>query len=154
MQEIDNFIKKLVDDENILSWLNQNINGFNFNVKYPTTKETSAKIIWEIFKQKYSDGIFRFNNVLMWNAFPFHPYKAGNKNSNRKPYASEMEIGKSFLTELINIFELDKKQIYAIGRTAEKIIAKINNKPLYTVNYIRHPSHGGKNDCQTALMKL
>ena len=141
-------------DEKILIWLNENVDDLNFSVSKLPTSETSAQIIWQILKQKNIDNAFRFKNKLMWNIFPFHPYKVGNKNSNRKPNPYELNIGEYFLNELINIFSLKQNQIYAIGNTAAKTIKKINNQSLKFVNRIRHPSYGGKKDCQMALLNL
>ena len=39
----------------------------------------------------------------MWNAFPFHPYKERNEESNRAPLAKEVKVGKLFI-ELLNRF--------------------------------------------------
>src|SRR6266498_1739353 len=71
--------------------------------------EASATMVW---------GTIR--NIsplpLLWNAFPFHPFVAGNPLSNRMPTPAELEIGQRFLTRLIRLFDIE--QIAAIGNQA------------------------------------
>ena len=38
---------------------------------------------------------------LLWNAFPFHPFDAGNPLTNRMPTPAELEIGAPFVARLI-----------------------------------------------------
>ena len=42
----------------------------------------------------------------MWNAFPFHPYKEGNEESNRAPIAKEVKVGKLFIELLKRFFDI------------------------------------------------
>lgn len=106
-----------------------------------TTNEPSAKAIQEIIGDR--------KDIIMWNAFPFHPHEKGNNNSNRKPTSSELSIGYIHLNNLLLTFP---KLICfaAIGRTAEKqLTAKLS--PYTSPAYIRHPAHGGKTLCQKQL---
>ena len=67
-------------DEATLTWLSDNVSDF-FKcriISKPPTKEQSAQVIWEVLKQNDSNGMPKFNRVVMWNAFPFHPFEAGN----------------------------------------------------------------------------
>lgn len=99
-------------------------------------KESSASIVWNCLDEMQ---IY----PLMWNAFPFHPYK-DKTNSNRALNSHELKYGSEILQELINIFNIDKENIFAIGRKAEGIISSYDS--FDSVKYIRHPSNGGKND--------
>lgn len=84
---------------------------------------------------------------LLWNSFPYHPYKGNDKKTNRPPSADEIEIGRSFIDELKIIFDISEENVYAIGRKAQKALGF---KEDY--HYIRHPSYGGKEKCQDFLM--
>ncbi len=99
-------------------------------------KETSATIVWNCLDEMQT-------YPLMWNAFPFHPYK-DKTNSNRAPNSQELKYGSEILQELINIFKIDKENIFAIGKKAEGILSSYES--FNSVKYIRHPSNGGKND--------
>ena len=91
----------------------------------------------------------RANNVLMWNAFPFHPHKGSNKRSNRKPNAKELLQGEVFFTYFLQTFP-EVKCFGAVGRVAEKALEKGGYRCLY----IRHPAHGGKKECEKGVQKL
>jgi len=97
--------------------------------------DNSGTIVWDYLKDK--------NNLpLLWNAFPFHPYKKYNKLSNRKPNKKELEEGISYIIDLIEIF--DPKIIASIGRYGQNSLVKIF--PSKEIIYIRHPSYGGKKE--------
>ena len=85
---------------------------------------------------------------LMWNAFPFHPHKEGNEESNRAPLAKEMKVGKLFIELLKRIFNIADENVYAIGRKAQEQLGFSKEK------YIRHPSYGGKIECQEKIMSI
>lgn len=145
-------------DEATLTWLSDNVSDF-FKcrvISKPPTKEQSAQIIWEVLKQNDPNGIPKFNRVVMWNAFPFHPFEADNPDTNRPPTESELQIGKIFLMKLIDIFSMPQHQIkiYALGNVAAKTISKIMQMPLNSIDKIRHPAHGGKNKCQAGLISI
>ena len=110
-----------------------NNNGYKIiNVENPY-KESTATIIWQYFRNKEIVPFF-------WNAFPFHPYKNNNFNSNRKPNNDEILIGIKYLDILLNIFKNSLK-IVSIGDIAYNLL-----KNKYECKYVRHPSHGGKRD--------
>ena len=112
------------------------------DIKKPQ-KESSATIVWNCL-----DEI----NVypLMWNAFPFHPYK-DKTNSNRAPNSQELKFGSEILRELISIFNIDKENIFAIGKKAEASLSSFDS--FNNVKYIRHPSNGGKKDFIAGMNK-
>lgn len=95
--------------------------------------EISATIVWaEISKL--------MEQALIWNIFPFHPHATGDVKTNRTPTRTELEEGKSFLDDLLKIFDI--KKIIALGRKPESQLEKID----LPFSYIRHPANGGKND--------
>jgi uracil-DNA glycosylase len=102
--------------------------------------EISATIVWtEILKYK--------TQPLIWNIFPFHPFQNFKEKSNRTPTLMELGIGKLFLKDLLNIFEI--KKILALGRKSESQILDLNVK----YKYIRHPANGGQNEFAKGLKK-
>src|SRR5216117_1597052 len=56
----------------------------------PISTEASATMVWATIR-----GITPL--PLLWNAFPFHPFLAGNPRSNRIPAAGELIIGARFI---------------------------------------------------------
>jgi uracil-DNA glycosylase len=76
---------------------------------------------------------------LLWNAFPFHPFHAGDPDSNRAPTREELAIGERFISRLLRLFPFER--IVAIGNHASASLTK-----LAIEHYkVRHPSQGGKN---------
>lgn len=95
--------------------------------------EISATIVWtEISKLN--------EQPLIWNIFPFHPHSTNDIKTNRTPTRIELEEGKSFLEDLLKIFDI--KKIIALGRKPESQLGKIG----MPYSYVRHPANGGKND--------
>jgi len=112
-------------------------NKYKKTDEYPTCrKEPTATIMWGAFKE------FNFYQPL-WNAFPFHPHKKDNLNSNRPPTSFELEKGMSFLSELIEMFGIDKNYVIPIGKNADHILKKNSFVCKYKA---RHPANGGKSD--------
>jgi len=97
--------------------------------------ERSAAILWGFFGE---DKVI----PILWNAFPFHPHKQGQTETNRKPTMSEIEEGKEYLKFVYDIFK--PKKLCSLGRVAEKALKELF--PLEEIIYIRHPSYGGKRD--------
>lgn len=107
------------------------------------TVERSATYIWEALRERDEKIV-----PLMWNAFPFHPYREGNEKSNRTPLAREITIGKIFIELLKKIFNISNEKVYAIGRKAQEQLE------LPEEQYIRHPSYGGKAECQEKIKSI
>lgn len=107
----------------------------NQNPEIKPQSETSSRVIWERLDKIADEQV-----PLMWNIYPFHPSTVESSNSrrpNRKPNIIECELGKDILKRLLVYFDI--KQIYAIGRTPEKVL----KKEFPDIIYIRHPAHGG-----------
>ena len=104
-------------------------------------KESTATMIWEtLFKLDYCP--------LLWNAFPFHPFKPGKPNKNRRPFKDELAIGQFYLQELQRLFDIET--IVAVGRTAERSLNRLG----LDCKYVRHPSFGGKADFNRGVRKV
>ncbi len=99
--------------------------------------ERTAAVIWNVLSKK--------NTLpLLWNIYPFLPLNT-NKKNNRMPVASEIELGRDIFMEILFIFRL--KNFYAIGRKAYDALKEV----IPDIKYIRHPSHGGIDECTKAL---
>ena len=93
-------------------------------------KEPSATIVWGTMKDVK-------NLPLIWASYPYHPHQNGNPLTNRAPTNVELEIGRPFILDLIEIFGI--KKIIAVGNKAELTLGKLG----ISAPKVRHPSHGG-----------
>jgi len=100
-------------------------------------KEQTATIVWEFLKEnkKYP---------LLWNAFPFHPYKPDNKDSNRNPNKDELKFGLKILKMVIEEFHI--KKILAVGKIPYRTLVSCELMKCYNICYLRHPANGGKEE--------
>ncbi len=94
--------------------------------------EASATMVWSTIR-----GIRPL--PLLWNAFPFHPFHAGDPDSNRAPTSAELAIGERFIARLLRLFAFER--IVAIGNHASASLTKMD----IAHDKVRHPSQGGKN---------
>jgi len=105
--------------------------------------ENSATIVWEFLQT-------RTVVPLCWNSFPFHPFKVGKPDSNRAPNREELTLGLGYLQELMDMYK--PARIAGIGRKGEAAIRALS--PHGEAVYIRHPSHGGKNEFMRGMERL
>ena len=99
-------------------------------------RERSAAVIWDEI-----DRAGRAFEVVLWNAFPWHPYPAGNRMGNRKPRIPEVAHGRAALRALLDCFT-HRLEIFAVGKVAEDALARWEE--FECAGYIRHPSQGGE----------
>ena len=117
-------------------------NGFKIRNPENPESESSATIVWDCLDKMRV-------KPLIWNAFPFHPYKKGETNSNRSPTSKELKMGKFILEELIKIFNIEQTHIIPVGKNAEK-----NLKEYKILTCLRHPSHGGKYEFAKGMERI
>lgn len=98
------------------------------------TSERSASAVWMALRDYHIIP-------LMWNAFPFHPYKDGKKSSNRTPTQSELQEGQQYLEALRSIFAIEDSQVFALGKKAMEILGLTSDS-----HYIRHPANDFKRE--------
>jgi len=91
--------------------------------------ERSATMVWETLGER--------RDVLLWNAFPWHPFGESGPLSNRHP-GRNLDAGLEVLRSVLALFP--QARPYAIGRVAERALAELG----VDAPYIRHPSRGGK----------
>ena len=120
-------------------------------------RERSAAVIWDEIER--AGCAF---DVLLWNAFPWHPYvaQAGQgvasvdrcgPASNRKPRIAEVEQGRRALQALLDCFT-HKLEIFAVGKVAEEALARWEE--VECSGYIRHPAQGGEARFRDGFRKL
>ena len=107
------------------------------------TSEATASMVWAFLAGRRTLPLF-------WNAFPFHPHRRGEPQSNRAPGAAEVVEGRSYLQAL--------GRLYRPG-----LVAGVGNKgyaaacaafPDLVVGRIRHPSYGGKREFNEGMRRL
>jgi len=104
-------------------------------------REPSGTIVWST--------IARLDPLpLIWPAFPFHPFKAGNPWSNRPPRASELDLGEPFVRWVLDLFPVDV--VVAVGNKAETILKRLG----VPHRKVRHPSQGGKHDFVSGIDQI
>ena len=104
-------------------------------VKATDRKEGSATEVWRALSTLPNQRVF------LWNAFPLHSHKAGLPLSNRQHNATERELGRPFLKDLVEL--LIPQKLVAIGELAEAQIKRLDTSVEITTHRVRHPSYGG-----------
>jgi hypothetical protein len=107
----------------------------SINAATKPMRERSAAVIWdELDKGNCARG------VVLWNAFPWHPFQEGEPASNRRPKRTEVEEGQQAFEALLACFAR-KLFVFAVGKVAEAALAELN---ATSAGCIRHPSMGGE----------
>ena len=102
--------------------------------------EISSKVLQEAIN-KYNPEI----DILMWNAFPFHPHKKGDRKSNRRPNKSELLTGWMSMNYFLQVFP-DIKCVASVGNVARELLKEFEFE--YEPSHICHPSYGHKKQCE------
>lgn len=102
--------------------------------------ERSARCVWQTLGDR--------DDVILWNVFPWHPHQPGRPLSNRKPTAAEIRAGMGVLESFLDW--LLPERVIAVGRVAEQALRAMD----VSATYVRHPSHGGQRDFQSAIHSL
>jgi uracil-DNA glycosylase len=95
--------------------------------------EPSATIVWG-----YLEHIGIAHTAVLWNAFPFHPYR-GEPLTNRTPDRSEVSEQLEILGDLLALYP--DAAIAAVGNVADALLTRIAGKRLRVK--LRHPARGG-----------
>ncbi len=105
--------------------------------------EGTATIVWNYLAAKN-------NTPLFWNSFPYHPHPEDNEDKNRAPNNDEMKSGIRFLYALNRMFK--PELIAGIGYSGTGSARQAF--PERQIQYIRHPSFGGKSDFIEGMNKI
>lgn len=100
-------------------------------------KEASATVMWGVLTNL---GIQR--ETVLFNAYPWHPYKFGNMKSNRAPHRHELIEASHVLRMVLELPGYDRAVRVAVGKVAERTLKDIGIEMHHVV---RHPSMGGAN---------
>ena len=106
--------------------------------------EPSATIVWGALHE-----LNIAHEVVMFNAFPFHPHKPGEPHTNRTPTVAELKACAPILRGVLNHFS--GVPVLALGRKAEWVLDRLNVKPAAV---LRHPSMGGANQFRAGIRKF
>lgn len=99
--------------------------------KGPACSERTATVVWTALSALNQP-------VFLWNAFPFHPYGAGDQMSNRCHTRAERAACRHLLDWLLAA--LCPRTVVAIGRDAYSALSEFGIPSVP----VRHPSHGGQ----------
>ena len=103
--------------------------------------EASATMVWATIRE--IDPL-----PLLWNAFPFHPFDAGNPLTNRMPSAAELALGATFIARLVELFGFER--IVAVGNHADASLTKLG----ISHDKVRHPSMAGKPEFVAGMARI
>lgn len=104
-------------------------------------REATSTIMWRVLSELR-------HTPLLWAAFPFHPHQPNNKDSNRAPTLSELELGKHFVERLLDMWDITR--IIAVGNVAAHTLATMQ----IPAAKVRHPSRGGASAFEAGLRAL
>ena len=113
----------------------QKLKGFN---------EPTDTVVWNALNRH---GLASFD-VILWNIFPFHPYKEGKLLTNRTPTTSELDVGIEYAKMLLEL--RPGMRIVAIGQKAQATLTRYGVDCMA----VPHPSMGGANRCKAAVAEL
>lgn len=97
--------------------------------------EPTASIVWSaILRNKISPW-----QVVLWNIFPWHPYKGDQMLTNRTPEKNELELGLEYTKMLLEILP-GNIRIITLGNKSWQTLPE----PLQAIAInLRHPANGG-----------
>ena len=113
----------------------QKLKGFN---------EPTDTVVWNALNRH---GLASFD-VILWNIFPFHPYKEGKLLTNRTPTTSELDVGIEYAKMLLEL--CPGMRIVAIGQKAQATLTRYGVDCMA----VPHPSMGGANRFKAAVAEL
>ncbi len=112
------------------------------SVKADGFTEPTCTVVWGAMRDLGIDP----RGVILWNAFPWHPYKPDKGMlSNRTPTDEEMGLGQPVL-EALRAFAPTAK-ILAVGQKSAALLAAMGIE----APALRHPANGGAGKFRTQL---
>lgn len=108
------------------------IPGSRLSTRARPWSEPSATTVWGTLHEL---GVAK--EVVLWNAFPWHPHRPGSLQSNRTPGPQERAAGLEVLRVLLSRFP--DARVFAVGRHADASLSDLGVQHLY----LRHPSMAG-----------
>ena len=96
--------------------------------------EPTDSVVWNAMLDANMDPY----EVVLWNIFPFHPYKGDDGLTNRTPTKEELDQGWVYTSELMKLFP--DAQILGVGQKSSQTLQDYGVKVQAT---LRHPANGG-----------
>ncbi|RLB69468.1 MAG: uracil-DNA glycosylase [Deltaproteobacteria bacterium] len=107
--------------------------------------EPTATIVWGFLADHKVDP----RRVVLWNAFPWHPYHSEKGLlSNRTPRDEELAVGHQILLQLLELGQF--KQVVAVG---EKSAQQLESLEIIA-SKVRHPANGGAGKFRAQMADL
>jgi len=107
--------------------------------------EPTATIVWGFLAEQGIDP----RRVVLWNAFPWHPYQPGKGLlSNRTPKDEELAAGHAILRHMLDLGRF--RQVVAIGEKSAQQLEALG----IAATKVRHPANGGAGKFRTQLLEL
>ncbi len=116
----------------------------NASQKRQGLNEPTDTVVWSVIT---GHGL-QACDVILWNIFPFHPYKEGCLLSNRTPTGAELEQGVAYTRMLLEL--VPGMQVLAIGQKAAQTLNRFN----VACRAVPHPSMGGANRFRAAAAAI
>lgn len=106
--------------------------------------EPTATVMWNTLARQ-EVGTFE---AILWNIFPFHPYKKEGLLTNRTPSKEELDIGITYARMLLTA--MPQLEVIAIGQKAAVTLAAYG----VPCAKVPHPSMGGANKFKAAVAEI
>ena len=107
--------------------------------------EPTATIVWGFLAEQGIDP----RRVVLWNAFPWHPYQPGKGLlSNRTPKDEELAAGHAILRQMLDLGRF--RQVVAVGEKSAQQLEALG----IAAAKVRHPANGGAGKFRTQLLEL
>jgi hypothetical protein len=106
--------------------------------------EPSATIVWACLHElRIADC------TVLWNAFPWHPYRPGEPHSNRRPSTAEVRQGAQMLRSVLDRFA--DSTVIAVGQVARRALQDVvGGSP----RVVRHPAMAGAGEFRANLAAI
>ena len=107
--------------------------------------EPTATIVWGFFVEQGVDP----RRVVLWNAFPWHPFKPERGLlSNRTPKDEELDAGRPILFSILELGRFER--VVAVGEKASGQLARMG----IAAQKVRHPANGGAGKFRQQLLAI
>lgn len=106
--------------------------------------EPTATIVWDSILRGCRSSLA----VVLWNIFPFHPFKKESLLTNRTPSPAELEEGVLYLQKLHDM--IPKARIISIGGKSDQTLTKFGIEHAG----VPHPANGGANVYRSKIAAL
>ncbi len=89
------------------------------------------------------------DRTVLWNAFPWHPYRPGEPYSNRRPSTEEVQKGAQVLRAVLGGFA--DAAVVAVGQVAREAL---HNVMGCEPRVVRHPAMAGAREFRSNLAAI